>query len=46
MAKWEGAEEEMGNNPALHVIKVAEVPGHTYWLIRYNGELVRIHEDR
>jgi len=45
-AKWEDAEEEMRNNPALHVIKVSELPGHTYWLIRHNGELVRVHEDR
>jgi hypothetical protein len=45
-AKWDDAEEEMRNNPDLHVIRISHSPRNTYWLIRYNGECVRVHEDR
>jgi hypothetical protein len=42
--KWEAAEKAMAENPDLHVMKVAEADGHVYWLVRYEGKIVRIHE--
>ena len=42
--KWEECETVMKQNTELKELLVLAIPGHEYWVVRKDGNLVRVHK--
>lgn len=42
--KWEECEDMMEKNKELNELLVLAIPGHEYWVVRKDGNLVRVHK--